>query len=214
MDLIGRVAVIVIVLVIIFSVGFIIFTRTTQTKLTSAQAVQFVLNDLRATNPTANVSVINVSNSSLKSGSYSIILSIVSNSTRPCPTLEIQGYDYPATGLVPSVDNLYTRNCIVYGISDAPQYVIYSPAVAIARTYNQSVEHNITQVTNYVNTFGYNNTVVHAKFYSVLNNTNTHLSQGYYNVWLVNYTATSAKYSVYAVLNSNGAVIGNYTNKA
>jgi hypothetical protein len=210
MDLLGKVVVIVLVLVIVFTAVFVLSKHTTNTPLTAAQAVQFVINDLRASNPGANITVINVSNSTLKAGSYDVVLSIVYNATRPCPTLFIEAFDYPATGLVPSIDNLYTKNCIIYGLSGTSpleQYVISSPQIAIARSYNQG----IGQITNYVSTFGYNNTVVTAKFYPYLNENYTHLGQSFYNVWLIKYKATGINYSVYAVLDSSGAVAGNYT---
>jgi hypothetical protein len=207
MDLLGTVAIIAIVLIIIFTAGFVLLKNNTEKQLSSAQAVQFVLNDLKASNPNANITVINVSNSTLKKGSYDIVLSIVYNASKPCPTLFIEGFDYPATGLVPSVDNLYTKNCIIYGISSAPSYVISSPQIAIARSYNQG----ISQITNYVSTFGYNNTMVTARFYPYLNDNATNLGQSYYNVWLIKYKAKSINYSVYAVMDSSGTVIANYT---
>ncbi len=207
MDLIGRVAIIVVLLVIVFSAAFLIFKHGTASQLTPAQAVQFVKNDLRDTNPGANISVISVTNSTLEKGSYNIVLSIVYNATRPCPTLFIEGFDYPATGLVPSVDNLYTSKCVIYGLSDAPSYIISSPEIAIARSYTQ----NVSQINDFVNAYGYNNTVVTAAFYPYLNSTTTHLGQSFYNVWLIKYSAASAKSSVYVVLDSSGAVAGNYT---
>lgn len=207
MDLLGKVAIVVVILVVVFSAGFIIFKRSTESQLTSSQAVQFVINDLKASNPGANITIINVSNSTLKRGSYNIVLSIIYNATRPCPTLLIEGFDYPATGLVPSVDNLYTKNCEIYGLTGAPSYVISSPEIAIARSYNQG----IGQITNYVSTFGYNNTIVTARFYPSLSDNVTHLGQNFHNVWLIKYNAMNANYSVYAVLNSSGAVAGNYT---
>lgn len=211
MDLIGKVAIIVILLIVIAAAGFLLFKHSTQTQFTAQEAKQVVLNDLKASNPRANITVINVSNSTLEKGSYNVVLSIVYNSTSPCPTLFIEEYDYPATGLVPSTDNLYTSDCIVYGLTNAPSYVIGSPEIAIARSYNQSVAHNITQVTNYVNDFGYNNIITTASFYPDLNNTNTHLSQSYYNVWLIKYHAAAANYSIYAVLDSSAAIIANYS---
>jgi len=208
MDLLGRVAIIVLVLIIVFSAGFILLKRNTQSQLTSAQAVQVVLNDLKASNPSANITVINVSNSTLKEGSYNIALSIVYNATRPCPTLEIEAFDYPATGLVPSVDNLYTTGCKIYGLSATAyeSYVISSPEVAIARSYNQG----ISQITGYVSAFGYNNTYVTATYYTYLNENSTHLGKSFYNIWLVKYKATNANYSIYAVLQNN-TVVGNYS---
>jgi hypothetical protein len=215
MELLVKVAVIVIVLVIIFSGLFILFTRSTQKQLTAVQAEQLVINDLKSANPAADITVINVSNSTLQKGSYNIVLTIVYNSTRPCPTLFIEGFDYPATGLVPSVDNLYTKgnssSCIINGLASTPfsTYVISAPQVAIARSYNQS----IPQVKGYVSLYGYNNTNVNARFYQNLSQASTGLSQSYYNVWLVQYKAINANYSYYEVLGSTGTIVASYTGK-
>lgn len=208
MDLLGKVAVIVVLLIVVFSAAIILTRHTGQTQLTAAQAEQFVLNDLRSSNPGANVTVLNISNSTLKAGSYNIVLSIAYNSTKPCPTLFIEEFDYPATGLVPSLDNLYTKNCTIYGLSSAPSFVISSPEIAIARSYNQ----NVSTIIQYVNTFGYDNTAVSATFYPYLNNTLTHQSQSYYNAWLINYDAKNANYSVYTIMYSNGSVVETYLN--
>lgn len=205
MGLLTRVAIIVLILIVVFTAGFLIFRRTTSHQLTPQQAEQFVINDLKSSNPSANISVISITNSTLKAGSYNIVLSIVYNATRPCPTLFIEGFDYPATGLVPSIDNLYTKNCVIYGLSDAPSYVISSPEIAIARSYNQG----IGQITSYVSTYGYNNTVVTAKFYPSLNDTS--LGNNFYNAWLIRYRATNSNYSIYAVMDSSGTVVGNYS---
>jgi hypothetical protein len=122
MELLAKVAVVVVVLIAIAGVGFIVynFIANPATPLTADQAAQVVVRDLKLHNPSANISVINVTPSTLKSNSWIIILSVIYNATRPCPTLFIEGFDYPATGLIPSVDNLYTENCTIYGLSTAP----------------------------------------------------------------------------------------------
>jgi hypothetical protein len=208
MELIEKVAIIVVVLVIIFSGVFLFIKHSSSSKPTAAQAEQFVINDVKQANPSANVTVIDVSNSTVESGSYNIILSIVYNATRPCPTLFITEYDYPATGLVPSLDNLYVGNCKIYGLNPSLSgYDISSPEVAIAQSYSK----NITAVTNLVSTYGYNNTYVTAMFYPTLSSNQTALDQNFSNVWLIKYSATNADYSAYVVLNSSGTVAGNYT---
>src|SRR5271157_5012392 len=138
MELLGRVAMIALIVIAIASAAFLLSTHAISPNLTAPQAVQYVLSDMRASNPSANISVINVSPSTLKQGSWDVVLSVVYNASTPCPTLFIEGFDYPATGLVPSVDNLYTSHCVISGISIAPSYVISSPYIAIARSYNQS----------------------------------------------------------------------------
>ena len=207
MDLIGKVAVVVIILVVLFSAVFILLEHTVQSQLTAAQAEQYVLNDLRATNSNANITIISVSNSTLRKGSYNIVLSVVYNATRPCPTLFIEGYDYPATGLVPTQDIVYTEGCTINGLSSAPSYVISSPEIAIVKSYNQ----NLPQIVNYVDTYSYNNTNVNAAFYATLYSNYTHLAENYSNVWLVHYKAVNANYSIDVVLDSSGAIANSYT---
>ncbi len=212
MDLLLKVAILVAVLIIIFSAVFLIFVRPLQTgPLTQTQAEQLVLNDIKAANPNATVTVVAVGPSPSFNNSYGIVLSVVYNATRPCPTLSIQGYDYPATGLLPSTDNLYTNGtasmCKIYGASlaDAPTYVISSPEVAIARSYNSSA----SEIVNYVDDYGYNNVNVYATFYA--NFAPAQLNKSFNNVWLVNYTANSAPYYQYVVLGQSGQIVGNYS---
>jgi hypothetical protein len=210
MELLGRVAVIALIVVVAAAAAFLLSGHVISGPLTSQQAVQYVLSDMRASNPSANITVINVSASALKASSWDIVLSAVYNASKPCPTLFIEGFDYPATGLVPSVDNLYTAHCVIYGISTAPSYVISSPYIAIARSYNQS----FAPVMTYVNGFGYNNTFVHARFFSTLGGNATPLGETFSSVWLINYTAKNAGYSEYAVMSSSGSIIANYTAQA
>lgn len=209
MDLLGRVAIIVLVVIVAATVAFMLIGPVFSGPLTSQQAVQLVLKDMRNSTPDANISVITVQPSTLKTGSWNIVLSVVYNASKPCPTLFIETFDYPALGFVPSVDNLYTSHCVIYGISTAPSYVISSPYIAIARSYNQS----FAPVTSYVKTFGYNNTVVHARFLSQGGNA-TPLNGNFTSVWLVNYTAKNAPYSEYVVMSSSGTIVANYTSQA
>jgi hypothetical protein len=216
MDLLGKVAIIVIVLIVVVSGAILLLRHSTSSQLTKAQAVAIVLRDVKENYPGANVTLINVSNSTLESNSYNIVLSIVYNSTSPCPIVGIEQFDYPALQLSSSYPNYYTQgHCIIVNLnSNPPTYVISSPEVAIARSYNQSIKYDIKNVTDYVNGYGYYNTSVSAMLYSYLNNNMTHLSQSYYNVWLVHYTATNANYSVYAVMYANGTIVDTYLNNS
>ena len=211
MDLLEKVGIIVIILVLIFSAVFLLMQTGKKTPLTAAQATQLVITDVKASSPNATISVVSVSNSTAQKGSYSIVLSVVYNSTRACPTLFIDIFDYPAFSLYNSTPNQYTSGnayrCMVNGLvnSSTSTYVIGSKYVAIARSYSS----RIPAIMNYVNDYGYNNTNVNASYYQNL--TNSHLSKNYYNAWLVRYKANAAQYAVYAVINSTGAVAANYT---
>ncbi|MDE1868738.1 MAG: hypothetical protein KGH60_02110 [Candidatus Micrarchaeota archaeon] len=208
MDLFTKVGIVVIVLIIIAAVIFVVASHTNGGgNISSSMAQSLVVNDIKSASPNANITVVSVTPSTLESGSWSIVLAVAYNATRPCPTLSIEGFDYPATGLVPSVDSVYTSGCVIYGISQAPSYVISSPLIAIARSYNQSS----SPAQGYVSTFGYNSTAVSARYYATLNSNVTPLNSDYYNVWLVNYTARYAKYSLYVLTDSSGHIIANYT---
>lgn len=211
MDLLGKVGIIVIILVLVFSAAFLLLQGEKSTQVTAAQAVQLVINDVRATSPNANITIVSVSNSTAQKGSYNIVLSVAYNSTKACPTLFIDMFDYPAFSLSNSTENLYTygnaNKCSINGLvnSSSSTYVIGSKYVAIARSYSS----NIPAIMNYVGKYGYNNTSVNASYYSNL--TNSHLAKSYYSAWLVHYKAKAADYSVYVVINSSGSVAANYT---
>lgn len=211
MELMGKVAIAAVILVILF-VGIVLLTEhTSNGPLTEAQAEKVVIADLQSANPNGLVALISESPSTLKTNSWNFVFSVVYNGTKPCPTLFIEGFDYPATGLVPTVDNLYTSNCQFNGLNTSASYynyVISSPYVAIAESYRQ----NSTEIRNYVNRFGYNNMDVHALYYANIENSTTPANITAYNAWIINYTAPRiANYSEYVVLGPSGSIIANYT---
>jgi len=213
MDLLEKVAIVAIILIVIFSSALLIFKYAIKgnQNLTAAQAQQIVLRDLSLTYPNASITATNVSPSTLSKGSWSVYVSIVYNATRPCPTLYLDQYDYPATGLVPTIANLYTQHCIIYGLAGTAlpyyTYLITSPEIAIAKSYNSSYP----SLIRYVSTFGYDNTNVYAKRYIVLNRTTIPVNVTFYDAWLINYTATNAPYSEYIIMNSTGFILYNYS---
>ncbi|MFI5412474.1 MAG: hypothetical protein ACHQX1_01130 [Candidatus Micrarchaeales archaeon] len=212
MDLLLKVGILIIALVIVASAIFLIFVHTTKAgPLTEQQAESLVLNDIISQNPNATVTVVSQSPSILANNSWSIVLSIVYNGTKPCPTLFIQGYDYPATGLVPGTDNLYTRGCVIYGLSSAPTYVISSPIIAIVRSYNNTNP----AAKNFVAAYGYSSTNVNAQFYPILNSSSPlkpswAVATNYTNVWLLNYSSTATPNYQYLIMNPSGQIVANY----
>src|SRR4029077_14010779 len=104
MELLVQVAIIVVVIVVIATAAYFIINLfgKQNASLTSDQAIQFVLNDFKSRAPNAIVTIINTSPSTLRSGSWKIILTVVRNSTTPCPNFTAQSFDYPATGLLRS----------------------------------------------------------------------------------------------------------------
>ena len=214
MELLARVGIIAIIIIIIASLGFFIFKYAVKSgALTAQQAQQIVVRDLQLSHPNASISVVNVTNSTLAPGSWDVFVSLVYNATKPCPTVYLEEYDYPATGLVPSIANLYTNRCVIYGLvnSSLPfyTYLITNPEIAIAKSFNSS----FPSLASYNRTYGYGNIEVHAKHYQSLNSTQTPIHGQFYDVWLVNYTASNAPFSQFVVMNSTGSIIANYTSQ-
>ncbi len=214
MDLLVKVGIVAVILVAIFG-GALLFRYVvgSSSTLTASQAQQIVQRDLKLAYPNASISVINVTPSTLSQGSWNIFISLIYNATRPCPTVYLEQYDYPATGLVPSVANLYTQHCVIYGLSSTSlpyyTYLITSPEIAIAKSFNTS----FPALVVYVNTYGYNSTNVYARHYQnlTLNRMVNPYGGSFLNVWQINYTAIRAPYSEYVILNSTGSIIFNYT---
>lgn len=200
MDLLSKV-ILGMALIIIGAV--IIFTLATHAanakRLTAGQASTFIYNYLKQSSPNASVEIINVSPSRLVNGSWDVFVGVVYNQTRACPTITIEDFDYPATSMLPRTDNVYASNCTVYGNSSIETARL--PAIAIATAYQES-----GAAQAYVRKYGYNNTYVHAEFFSELNNSPYNPSNEN-RVWVVNYSATSANYSLYLTLNTSGTVI-------
>jgi hypothetical protein len=206
MDLLLKVGILVVVIAVIAGISVTLFTPPQgQGSLT---AEQLVLNDVNKTYPGAIVSVINSTLSS-ENESGMLFLSVVINPTSPCPTLQIEHYNYQATHLVSTIDNIYINyvsgNCAVPVLS-SPGFTVGSSYVATAVAYNRSA-----WVQHYVTVFGYNLTDAHSKYYPSMAANLTPLNTSFLNVWLVNFTASPASYSEYTVLNQTGKIIGNYT---
>jgi hypothetical protein len=209
MGIFSTAAIIAVIAILVAGALFLLFTTTSTAKLTAQQAESLVVNDIKAQNPDANVTVISVSNSTLAKSSWQIVTSVVYNGSKPCPSVQIKQFNYPATGLQSSDYNEYSMynstGCYLLGYTSAPFYVISLPQIAIARSYST----NNTIIDSYVNRFGYQNTFVTAKFITQGSSNSPELGNDT-NVWLIKYGATPANYSVYAVLNQSGSILQTY----
>ncbi len=207
MDLIVKSALIAVILILIAAGAFILLQKSTQHQLTSNDAVSLVISDLQSKNPNATITLVSLSNSTIQKNSWNIVVSVVYNATRPCPTLLIEDFDYPATGLSPSTENIYTTKCeLLNYASGAPSYVISSPELAIVNSYDS----NYSIIKSFVNNYGYNNTNVYARFFQNLQSNYTHLGANYSNIWLVEYTSNMANHSAYVLMSQSGKVLGTY----
>lgn len=199
MDLLGKSVVAAIIIVIVLFSAYALLRNSFTQHVTEQQAVSLVKSDLANSYPGSVVNVTNVTPSQF-SGSWHIVTSIIQNGTTPCPYYAIYTFDYPQYGFVYRVENIYTQDCIVYGLQTNKSYIIASYPVAIARSYSL----NTTAVRNYVAQYGYNNMDVHATYY----NSTTANGHVYTNVWAVNYSAPGASSTVAVLITqSNGNLV-------
>jgi hypothetical protein len=126
------------------------------------------------------------------SGSWHIVASVIKNPTRPCPSYYVYSFDYPQYGFVNRTESVYTEGCTIYGMIANKSYIIGSYPVAIARSYSLGT----ANVSNFVESVGYNNTVVHAVYYN-----QTYVDGAEYSsVWIVNYSSPASNKNVYSVI--------------
>jgi hypothetical protein len=204
MGLLLSVAVIAVIVIAVAAIAFLVFTTAAVNPLlTVANAKSLVVNDIKTQSPNANVTIISVSNST-HAASWLITLSIIYNGSKPCPTVLIEQFDYPATGLHPTNDTqasgFNSGVCSVYIHGSLPPYA----PLFIASSYASKNPYLISYTTE----FGYGNTFVTAT--PSQDETNSSLFGNQTNVWLVRYKATTANYSISAVLDQSGKVMQTY----
>jgi hypothetical protein len=213
MGLIKSITILAIIVVLLAGIAIVLSSHgSNAAPITKQQAIQQVLNDVNKNDPGVNATVVNnVSQSGLENDSWAIVVGLIYNSTKPCPSLSIEGFDYPPS-LVPESYNTYTYykrgNCVINGITGTPgeNYVINSPYIAIARSFNESY----SPIINYVYTNGYSNMVVHAKFYNILPINESGRQMNLSDVWRINYSATDSNSSLYVIMYINGSIVNSY----
>lgn len=203
MDLLLRSLLIVAAIIaLVFAAYYTIKQVSSAQQVTKEQAEALVLRDLQNANPQAAVNITNVTPSEF-SGSWHIVVSVIMNATSPCPSYFIYSFDYPKYQFVYRIDNTYTNRCIIYGLIPGKSYIVGSYPIAIARSY----ELNLSTVTTFINKYGYGRVSVHAQYF----NSTKLFGENYTQVWIVNYSAIQAPYSVYAVLSQvNGTPLFTY----
>jgi len=206
MDLFGKIAIATIAVIFVFGVifGVVLLLYHPVTKpLTASQAEKLVLKDVQQEYPNAVFSVISISSSNLTKDSWNIVLNVVYNSTKACPEVMTEGFDYPAVTLVPSDEVLYASNCKVYGYGYAPDYIISEPYIALDRAY----ENGNSTIINYVSSHGYNNTNAYASFYRTANPFLLAIGINSTDMWIIKYNATNAKSVLYTAMTGTGNVV-------
>ncbi|MCL4375323.1 hypothetical protein M1394_00790 [Candidatus Marsarchaeota archaeon] len=200
MDLLSKtviVAAVIIVIMIAFYYG-VVGLHLGKKAVTSQEAAQIVLTDLKNSNQNAVINITNVS-PSVYSGSWHIIASVVYNATSPCPSYSVYSFDYPQYGLVNRTENSYTYACQIYGYGGSGPYEIESYPAAITFSYIS----NTTGVMRYIHKYGFSNVRVRATYQN-----RTMLSgRNFSNVWVVVYSSNATQTSLYDILSQqNGSV--------
>ncbi|MCL5433817.1 MAG: hypothetical protein M1538_02465 [Candidatus Marsarchaeota archaeon] len=232
MDILAKVIVVIIFLIIVFVIYYNFFGSANLAKkiVTRSEAVNMVVADILNSTPNANISHIITNSSPIENGSWQIFTTVAYNTTKPCPTLLGEMFDYPATGLNVTTTT-YVQKCKVYSYSNEPYYLVSMPEVAITISYNLS-----KSAQNYVNTYGYGNVNVYAKFYpnltanilrrtligniiNIANSTVTNQSSAFNtlvnnsilsNIWLINYSAKNSPYFLYIEMYQSGNIINQF----
>ncbi|MEM3791484.1 MAG: hypothetical protein QXL16_02035 [Candidatus Micrarchaeaceae archaeon] len=175
--------------------------RSSKGGITESDVINLIQSTLAREYPGASINVTNVSFSRYYN-SWHVVVKIVKNETKPCPTYIIIAFDYPRFSLVNGTpENIYTSSCKVYGYTDKGPFIIYAPPVAIAYSYSL----NLSEVNSFVGRYGYANVFANA---SLLNSSIIN-GRVYSNVWLVKYYTPLSSNEVYVYLSeSNGTLIG------
>ncbi|MGC8649091.1 MAG: hypothetical protein ACP5UN_02645 [Candidatus Micrarchaeia archaeon] len=221
MDLLVKVIIIALLLIAIVFIIFSLFAKsTTSHTLSRTEAINIVEADILNRTPNAQIRLISANSSgsgNLINSSWNIDLIVIYNGTKVCPTLLEEDYNYPMFGLN-ATTTVYTKDCKgVY--TNAPNYVISMPQIAIVESYNEN-----TLADSYVSTFGYGNTNVYAKTINLTSNdiyslgipTNSIPSNFissnsvFNNIWFINYTANNANYNLYLLMNQSGNIITSF----
>ncbi len=202
MQLLSKVVIMAIIIIAI-AVGVTLLSKqgSISNTVTASDAENFVLSDLYQHSPNATFSVLNVSRSVSNQGSWSVLVSAAYNSSKPCPTYLTESFDYPGTNLAPVVNNIYASNCTVHQVPSGYGGSIGMPVIAIATATSL----NNSMINSYISSYGYSNVFVNATFYQTYNSTSVPPAK-LDSVWVVNYTATNANYSVIAILDKYGNV--------
>lgn len=202
MELLARAIIGIVVIVLILLLLFYSLQNTLFQHVSKQQAEALVLSDLQRNYPGAIVNITNDTPSNY-SGSWHVSASLVLNATSPCPSFFEYSFDYPKFGFQYTVDNRYTQNCVIYGLTSDKPFIISSYPVAITRAYLL----NVSSVMNYINVTRFGNVVARAHFYNYTNL----LGTNYTNVWLVSFSSRIENHSVYVILSQlNGNLIAAY----
>lgn len=224
MGLIFKTAVAVAVVVVIIAAGFVFYEVSRGSgALTKAQAVSWVKGDIGQYYPSAQVVVLNVSNSTSQRGSWNILTRVTYNQSTACPSVFAEQFDYPAfvfsTATFPysNYSNGVCRVNLNAGLGTNRTNIIALPALAIAMVYNESY----APLLAYIGSYGFKNVYASAVYVNGSTAANVlckgakasacPYSSNESELWLINYTAvntSSGSLPVWSVvIDSSGRII-------
>lgn len=222
MELLFKTAIAVAVIVVVISAFFLYWELLGQGggQLTSLQAASLVRSDILQHYSGAQVTILNVSNSSIHSGSWDILTRIIYNQTTPCPSVLTEDFDYPATGLInqTTIYSTYADGACVVNLNAgqaSEQYnIIGLPALAIAMPLNRS----FAPLVSFIQVNGFRNIDSSAQQIeaSVADNISASIgSTAAFNstsaLWLVNYTSHVTGRTMHLIIDASGHILLNYT---
>ncbi|MGC9129428.1 MAG: hypothetical protein ACP5GB_00885 [Candidatus Micrarchaeia archaeon] len=202
MDLLAKSAVAVVAIVVLLAlVYYIVVNFGSAPHISEQEAISFVVSDIKNHSPTAVINITSVYPSQYP-GSWHIVMSVIYNSTSPCPDFYSYSFDYPKYGFVYRVENNYTSSCVVHGLSNNPNFIIAAAPIAIVRVYS------FPAAQAYISKFGFSNVSTSAAFY-----TNASImGKNYTNVWKVVYSSQKANQSeIFYISQIGGNLIANYS---
>ncbi len=224
MELLFKTAIAVAVIVAVIA-GFFLYYEIMgqgQSVTTPQQAIALIESDIRQHTPSAQVTVLNVSNSTVHSESWDITVRIIYNQSSACPSVTTEEFDnVPTAGLLATpttiVYSQYLNGTCIVNLNTGPalqENIIGLPSIAIALPYNRS----FGPLVSFIGMNGYGNVRAYAGYISPSaangiaaasgsNMTFNSSSQ----FWLVNYTSGTTGRTLHLVMGTSGNILLDYT---
>ncbi|MEM3841099.1 MAG: hypothetical protein QXN59_00165, partial [Candidatus Micrarchaeaceae archaeon] len=172
MDLLSKAIITAVILVIaaILLISFRDLIPVHSKPLNATSVSQLVISDMKQSYPNATISLLYANRSYSNSSSWTVTLGVVYGPSTPCPTVKVENFNYPATGLLPTVIEVYSNYskgvCHVYGLPNSAlpyfSYTVTSPETAIARAYNS----DYAPLVQFINQSGFSNVTASASFFN------------------------------------------------
>lgn len=189
-------AVLILAAVVVILALLMLATRRETTK---EEALKFVKDDIAA--KYGAEAVLANFNATKQDGSWSIQADVVTNAEPACPARTRLYYNYPAFGYVTRTPETITANCqICIGIEPGECRIFFDDEAVIASHSRQGG----LDVSDYIKTYA--DARPSANFYGE-GESYAHDGKDYSSVWLVDWSAQGANYTVHALVDPNGGTI-------